>query len=81
MVYFVRGFQKSSRVSIKGRLFEGSIGLRGDSIVYFVRGENRWKRSPTSTNQEVDHGTRPLTEAKSKVIRTYAQNRQLGRES
>ena len=27
-VYFVRGLQKRSRASIKGRLFEGSIGLR-----------------------------------------------------
>ena len=29
-----------SRVSIKGRLFDGSIGLRGGSMVYFVRGED-----------------------------------------
>ena len=37
-VYFVQGLQRWSRASIKGRLFEGSIGLRGDSLVYFVRG-------------------------------------------
>ena len=33
---------------IKERLFEDSIGLRGGSIVYFVRGEDCWERSPTS---------------------------------
>ena len=39
-VYFVRGLQRRSRASIKGRLFKGSIGLRGGSIVYFVRGKD-----------------------------------------
>ena len=39
-VYFVRGLQRKSRASIKGRLFEVSIALRGGSIVYFVRGED-----------------------------------------
>ena len=33
-----------------GRLFEDSIGLRGGSMVYFVRGENCWERDPTSVN-------------------------------
>ena len=32
-VYFVRELQRRSRASIKGRLFEGSIGLGRDSIV------------------------------------------------
>ena len=32
--------REKSRSSIKGRLFEGSIGLRGGSMVYFVRGDN-----------------------------------------
>ena len=40
MVYFVRGLQRRSRASIKGRLFEGSIGHKGVSMVYFVRGED-----------------------------------------
>ena len=35
MVYFVQGLEKRSQASIKGRLFEGSIDLKGDSIVYF----------------------------------------------
>ena len=34
------GSREKSRTSIKGRLFEGSIGLWGGSIVYFVRGED-----------------------------------------
>ena len=34
MVYFVRGLQRRSQALIKGRLFEGFIGLRGDSMVY-----------------------------------------------
>ena len=49
-VYFVRGLQRRSQVSIKGRLFEGFIGLRGGSMVYFVRGEDCWERCPTSAN-------------------------------
>ena len=28
---------------MKGRPFEGSIGLRGGSIMYFVRGEDGWE--------------------------------------
>ena len=32
-VYFVRGLQRRSRVSIKGRLPEGSICLGGGSVV------------------------------------------------
>ena len=31
--------------SMKGRLFKGSIGLRGSSIVYFVRVEDCWVES------------------------------------
>ena len=38
MVYFVRGLQRRGRASIKGRLFDGSMGLREGSVVYFVRG-------------------------------------------
>ena len=40
MVKFVRGLQRRSRASIKGRLFEGSIDLRGGSMMYFARGED-----------------------------------------
>ena len=57
-VYFVRGLQRKSRASIKGRLFEGSIGLRGGSIVYFVRREGCWPLlggSPTLANLGNDH--------------------------
>ena len=36
MVYFVRGLQRKSQASIKGRMFEGSIDLRGGSMLYFV---------------------------------------------
>ena len=32
------GSRERSRVSIKGRLFEDYIDLRGGSMVYFVRG-------------------------------------------
>ena len=39
-VYFVLGLQRRSQASIKGRLFEGFIGLMVDSMVYFVRGED-----------------------------------------
>ena len=45
-VYFVQGLQRGSRASIKGRLFEGSKGLGGGSIVYFVRGEDCWEGVP-----------------------------------
>ena len=45
-VYFVQGLQRRSRASIKGRLFEGSTGLRGGSIVYFVQGEDCWEGVP-----------------------------------
>ena len=48
-VYFVRGLERRSRASIKRRLFEDSISLKGGYIVYFVRG------SPTLTNLEDDH--------------------------
>ena len=34
------GSKERSRASIKGRLFESSIGLKGDSMVYFVRGKS-----------------------------------------
>ena len=37
-VYFVRELKSRSQGSIKGRSFKGSIGLRGDSMVYFVQG-------------------------------------------
>ena len=50
MVYFVQGILRRSRVSIKRRLFEGSIDLRGGSMVYFVRGEDCWEMSPTLAN-------------------------------
>ena len=36
-VYFVRGLQKRSQASIKGR---GSIGLKKGSVVYFVQEED-----------------------------------------
>ena len=39
-VYFVRELQRKSRALIKGKLFEGSIGLKVGSMVYFVRGED-----------------------------------------
>ena len=45
-VYFVR-WRERSRASIKGRLFKGSIGLRGGTMVYFVQGEDCRERSPT----------------------------------
>ena len=45
-VYFLRGLQRRSRASSKGRLFEGSIGLNGGSVVYFVRGEDCWEGVP-----------------------------------
>ena len=50
-VYFVYGLQRS-RVSIKGRLFKGSINLKGDSMVYFVRTRSVlcWERSLASAN-------------------------------
>ena len=37
-VYYVRGLQRRSRALIKGRLFEGSIGLRGLYDVLSSRG-------------------------------------------
>ena len=37
------GSKERSRASIKGRLFEGSIGLKRGSIVYFVQGEDCWE--------------------------------------
>ena len=46
-VYFVRWRQRRSRASIKERLFKGSIGLRGGTMVYFVQGEDCRERSPT----------------------------------
>ena len=49
MVYFVWELQRS-RDSIKGRLFEGSIGLKEGFVVYFVRGKDCWgflEGSPT----------------------------------
>jgi len=39
-----------SRVLIKRRMFEGSIGLRRGSMVYFFLGQNCWRRSPTLAN-------------------------------
>ena len=38
IVYFVPGLHRTSRVSIKERLFEGSIGLRKGSMMYFIEG-------------------------------------------
>ena len=43
-----------SRALIKGRLFEGSVGIRVGSIVYFVRGENCW--GPALANLGNDYG-------------------------
>ena len=88
-VYFVRGLQRRSRASIKGRLFEGSIGLRGGSMLYFVRWEDYWGLlggSPTLVNLGNDHefiskeyisnGTRPFGETNNKAMRAYAQSGQ-----
>ena len=88
-VYFVRGFQRRSWVSIKGRLFVGSIGFRGGSIVYFVRGENCWgllRGNPTLANLGNDHGfiskeyfsidMRPFGGPQSKAMRAYTPSGQ-----
>ena len=85
-VYFVRGLQRKSRASIKGRLFQGSIGLGRGSIVYFVRGEDGWKLlgvSPTLANlgnddgfiskEYISIGMRPFGKAQNKPMRAYAQ--------
>ena len=88
-VYFVRGLEWRSRALIKGRLFEGSIGLGGGSIVYFVWGEDCWGLlggRPTLTNLGNDDGfiskeyifigMRLFGEAQSKAMRAYAQSGQ-----
>jgi len=54
-VYFVRGLQRRSQASIKGRLFESSIGgLKGGSIVLCSRGVLLGE-SPTLANLRNDH--------------------------
>ena len=40
------GSRERSRALIKGRLFEGYIGLRGGYMVHFVRGEDCWEGVP-----------------------------------
>ena len=44
--YFVRGLQRKSRTSVKGKLFESSICFKGGSMVYFVRREDCWEKFP-----------------------------------
>ena len=34
------GFRERSQALIKRRLFEGSMGFRGDSMMYFVQGDD-----------------------------------------
>ena len=43
IMYFFNGSKEKSKTSIKGRLFEGYIGLMGDSMVYFVRVDDCWE--------------------------------------
>ena len=65
----LKGVVKGDSSVEKGyTLFEGSIGLRKDTVVYFVRGEDCWEGVPI--------GTRPFGEAQSKATRTYAQSGQ-----
>ena len=77
------GSKERSRASIKGRLFEGSIGLKGGSMVYFIEGRIVG-RSPTLTNLEDNHGfieyisihMKHFGETQSKAMRAYAQSGQ-----
>ena len=89
-VYFIRELQRRSRASIKERLFEGSIGLRGGSIVYFVRRGGLLRivgrESPTYANlgndqeftskEYISLGTRPFGKTQNKATRAYTQSGQ-----
>ena len=50
------GSREKSQASIKGKLFDDYIGLRGVSMVYFVRGRGLLEGSPTLANLGNDHG-------------------------
>ena len=60
MVYFIQGFQRRSRASIKGRLFEGSIDLKGGLLGGSLMLTAFWEAQSIT----------------SKSTRAYAQNEQ-----
>ena len=67
------GSRGRSQASIKGRMFKGYIGLRGDSILYFVRGEDCWEGVPNHEfiNKEyISIGMRSFGEVQRKVLKS-----------